>query len=147
MEHFTINELSKSDIAKKNGIDNTPDEASKRNLELLVDNILDPLRRKWRKPIVVNCGYRCEELNKLVKGSKTSQHRFGQAADIEDASRDEAENKRLFDLIREMRLPFDQLINEFDYSWIHISYSKTLRRGQVLEAKSVGGKTQYTVMK
>ena len=147
MEHFTINELSKSDIAKKNGIDNTPDEASKKNLELLVDNILDPLRRKWGKPIVVNCGFRCEELNKLVKGSKTSQHRYGLAADIEDASRDEAENKRLFDLIREMRLPFDQLINEFDYSWIHISYSKTLRRGQVLEAKSVGGKTQYTVMK
>lgn len=147
MEHFTINELSKSDIAKKNGIDNTPDEASKRNLELLVDNILDPLRRKWEKPIVVNCGYRCEELNKLVKGSKTSQHRFGQAADIEDASRDEAENKRLFDLIREMRLPFDQLINEFGYSWIHISYSRTLRRGQVLEAKTVGGKTQYTAMK
>ena len=147
MEHFTINELSKSDIAKKNGIDNTPDEASKKNLELLVDNILDPLRRKWGKPIVVNCGFRCEELNKLVKGSKTSQHRYGLAADIEDASRDEAENKRLFDLIREMRLPFDQLINEFDYSWIHISYSKTLRRGQVLEAKSGGGKTQYTVMK
>lgn len=147
MEHFTISELSKSDIAKKNGIDNTPDEASKKNLELLVDNILDPLRRKWGKPIVVNCGFRCEELNKLVKGSKTSQHRYGLAADIEDASYDEAENKRLFDLIREMRLPFDQLINEFDYSWIHISYSKTLRRGQVLEAKSVGGKTQYTVMK
>lgn len=147
MEHFTISELSKSDIAKKNGIDNTPDEASKKNLELLVDNILDPLRRKWGKPIVVNCGFRCEELNKLVKGSKTSQHRFGQAADIEDASRDEAENKRLFDLIREMRLPFDQLINEFGYSWIHISYSSTLRRGQVLEAKTVGGKIQYTAMK
>lgn len=148
MKYFTINELTKSATAAKLGIANIPSTAEKANLEALIDNVLDPLRRAWGKPIVVNCGYRCEALNKAVKGEANSQHKRGQAADIEALSRDPEENKALFNLARALRLPFDQLINEFGYNWLHISYNNGgVQRGEVREAKTVGGKTVYPLVK
>jgi uncharacterized protein YcbK (DUF882 family) len=92
----------------------------------LVDNILDPLREKYGKPIHVNSGYRCPALNSAVKGSKTSSHLKGLAADITVGS--PIKNKKLFDLIQELNLPYDQLIDEKNYSWIHISFSKKPRK-------------------
>lgn len=147
MKYFTIDELCKSSTAKKCGIANTPSATEEAALVALVDNILDPLRKAWGKPIVVNSGFRCTALNRKVKGAADSQHTSGEAADIETSSRSTSDNRRLFELIRSLGLPFDQLINEFDYDWIHVSFSRTRRRGQVLEAKRVGGKTVYTVMK
>lgn len=129
MKYFTINELCKSSTATQMGIDNTPNSEIVSNLEQLVDNILDPLREKYGSPIKVNSGYRCEKLNKAVGGSKTSQHRYGLAADITTGSK--LRNKQLFILAQQMNLPFDQLIDEKTYSWIHISFSKEPRK-QVL---------------
>lgn len=129
MKYFTIKELCKSSTATQKGIDNTPNSEIVINLEQLVDNVLDPLREKYGSPIKVNSGYRCEKLNKAVGGSPTSQHRYGLAADITTGSK--LGNKKLFILAQQMNLPFDQLIDEKTYSWIHISFSKNPRK-QVL---------------
>lgn len=129
MKYFTIKELCKSSTATAKGIDNSPNSEIVKNLELLIDNILDPLRERYGKPITVNSGYRCPELNKAVGGSKTSQHMKGLAADITVGS--PKKNKVLFDLIKEMDLPFDQLIDEKKLSWVHVSYS-TKPRKQIL---------------
>ena len=126
MKYFTIKELCKSSTAIEKKINNTPNSDVVNNLEQLVDNILDPLREEYKNPINVNSGYRCDILNKAVGGSKTSQHCLGLAADITAGSK--FENKKLFILAQQLNLPYDQLINEKNYSWIHISYSKNPRK-------------------
>ena len=85
----------------------------------VVDNVLDPLREWWGKPISVNSAYRCPELNAAVKGSKSSQHMKGEAADIDTGDRQQ--NKLLFEFIRK-NLPYDQLIDESNFAWVHVSY-------------------------
>lgn len=147
MKYFTINELCKSSEATKKGIVNVPSAEERANLEALIANVLDPLREAWGKPIIVNSGFRCERLNKAVGGAAGSQHKTGEAADIEAVTRDPADNRRLFELVRKLGLPFDQMINEFGYDWVHISFSRSRRRGQVLEAKKSGGQTVYVSMK
>ena len=92
----------------------------------LVYYILDPLCEKYGKPIIVNGAYRCPELNKAVGGSKTSQHMKGLAADITVGS--STQNKKLFQLIIDMDLPYDQLIDEKNFRWIHVSYTKNPRK-------------------
>lgn len=134
MKYFTIQELTKSATASRKGINNTPDESVKRNLNLLVDNILDPLREAFGEPIIVTSGYRCGRLNKAVGGAAKSQHMYGQAADIRTVSDKPSDNKKLFDLIRELKLPYDQLIDEYNYNWVHVSYSSRNRR-QILHIK------------
>lgn len=126
MKYFTIKELCKSSTAIQKGIDNTPNSKIVNNLNQLVDNILDPLREKYGKPIKVNGGYRCPALNDAVKGSKTSQHLQGLAADITAGS--PVENKKLFDLIIKLNLPFDQLIDEQKFKWVHVSFSNRNRK-------------------
>lgn len=126
MKYFTINELCKSSTATQRGIDNTPNQKVIHNLKALTDNILDPLREKYGKPIRVNSGYRCDALNKVVGGSKTSQHCQGLAADITVGSPDE--NKIIFGMIIAMNLPYDQIIDEKDFDWVHVSYSDNPRR-------------------
>lgn len=126
MKYFTIKELCKSLTAIQKRINNTPNSQIVNNLKQLVYFILDPLRERYGKPITVNSGYRCPALNKAVNGSKTSQHVKGQAADITAGS--PKENKILFELIQELNLPFDQLIDEKKFSWIHVSFSKNPRK-------------------
>lgn len=134
MKYFTIKELISSSAATQHNINNTPTKETEENLKALVDNILDPLREAYGKPIIVTSGYRCEKLNTLLKGSKTSQHRFGQAADIKTVSDTPTENKKLFDLVQKLNLPFDQLIDEYNFNWVHVSYSPRNRK-QVLHIK------------
>lgn len=134
MQYFTLNELIKSSTAIRKGINNIPNDEQKTNLCNLVNYILDPLRKYYGKPIIVTSGFRCEELNTLIGGSKTSDHKQGRAADIRSVQDTKLENKKLFDLIIELDLPFDQLINEHDYDWIHVSYSPKHRR-QILQIK------------
>lgn len=129
MKYFTIKELCKSSTAIQKGIDNTPNSEIVSNLEQLVDKVLDPLREEFGEPIIVNSGYRSPALNKAVKGAANSQHVSGQAADITTGSK--FGNKRLFILAQKLNLPFDQLIDEKNYSWIHISHSPRNRK-QVL---------------
>lgn len=121
MKHFTIAELTDSMTARQNGIDNTPPESAVKALQALVERVLDPLRDAWGKPITVNSGYRCAELNRKVGGAEQSQHLRGEAADITAGSR--ADNRKLYELLRRLSLPLDQAINERGYKWIHVSYT------------------------
>ena len=128
MKWFALKEFVKSNTAARLGINNNPSEDVKKNIELLVEKILDPLREKFGKPIIVTSGYRCKELNKAVGGAAKSQHMSGEAADIRTVEDSKSANKELFNLIIELGLPFDQLINEHDYDWVHVSYGKRNRR-------------------
>ena len=133
-KYFTINELTKSSTASRLHINNTPSQEVKDNLNKLIDNVLDPLRELYGKPIIVNSGYRCPKLNKAVGGARSSQHLIGQASDIRTVTNTKESNKQLFDIIRNSKLPFDQLINEYDFNWVHVSYGPRNRR-QVLTIK------------
>lgn len=134
MKHFTLEELCRSDTATLQGIDNRPAEGIKTNLALLVAHVLDPLREAYGKPIRVTSGYRCPQLNDAVGGSPTSDHMAGRAADIVGTPATRDENRRLLALVQTLGLPFDQLIDEQDGSWVHVSYrSPAENRRQVLK--------------
>ena len=137
MGYFTIAEFVKSEKAEKKGIDNRLPKELLPNAQALIDNVLDPLRKAYGKPIVVSSGYRCEALNKAVGGSKTSDHMNGRAADIVGTPNTPAENRKLFNLIQELKLPFDQLIWEkgdaVGPDWVHVSYRGEGNRNQVMK--------------
>ena len=130
MKYFTIQELSHSDTAVARGIDNCPTAEAIHNLTKLVENVLDPLREKYGKPIRVSSGYRSAILNRSVNGTTSSQHRLGEAAGITIGRKEE--NLKLFEIIR-LELPFDQLIDERDFSWVHVSFREGRNRKQVLK--------------
>ena len=119
MKWFSIEELCRSKTAKELGIDNTPTPQAVENMTRLINVVLDPLREAYGKPITTNSGYRSPALNKVTKGaSKKSQHMTGEAVDITVKSKEG--NKWLFDYIKD-NLPYDQLIDEYNYSWVHVS--------------------------
>jgi len=126
MKHFTIDELTRSATAAALGIDNTPTAAARVWLTRLVAQVLDPLRELWGHPLRVTSGYRCQALNRAVGGARHSQHMRGQAADITTGSR--GENRRLIAILRASGLPFDQVIDERDGSWVHVSVAERPRR-------------------
>lgn len=129
MKYFSIEELIRSVKAKELGIDNTPTEDVIANLTMLVENVLDKARIGIGAPIIVNSGYRCEELNKAVGGKKNSQHKRGEAADITTGT--SYGNMCLFNFIKD-NLEFDQLIDEKHYQWVHVSFRKGRNRQEVL---------------
>lgn len=145
MKYFTFQELTKSATAKRKGIDNSPSMQVRANLAALVEKVLDPLREAYGKPIVVTSGYRCEKLNRAVGGAASSQHVKGEAADIRSVQDTPEENKKLFDLIVKLKLPFDQLINEYGFDWVHVSFGPRHRR-QKLKAVKRNGKTSYVIV-
>jgi hypothetical protein len=98
-------------------------------MKLVAERCFEPIRNWYGKPIKVNSFYRCDALNKAVKGSATSQHVQGKAMDISTGTK--AENKLIYEWAKN-NLIFDQLINEYDYAWVHISYNKNNNRNQTL---------------
>lgn len=94
-KYFTVAEMVKSETADRRGIDNRLPKALICNVNGLIDNVLDPLREAYGKPITVTSGYRCEALNKAVGGSKTSEHMKGMAADIVGTPNTKSENKKI----------------------------------------------------
>ena len=142
-KNFTLQEFTKSVSAIRNDIDNSPNAEHIRNIQLLVKYVLQPLREGLNKPIRITSGYRSEALNKAIKGSKKSQHCKGQAADLQFKVDGVMNNKMVWDKVIELGLPFDQMINEFNYSWIHISYNHEYNRKSLLEAYKESGKTKY----
>ena len=95
----------------------------KEKLRKLAEEILQPIRDAWKSPIIVNSAFRSEAVNKAVGGVKNSQHRLGEAADITIGGRDR--NRKLFNfiykLINQGKIKVGQLIDEYNYSWIHVS--------------------------
>ena len=155
-KNFTLQEFTKSVSAIRNDIDNSPNAEHIRNIQLLVKYVLQPLREGLNKPIRITSGYHSEALNKAIKGSHkiikgkyvaTSQHCKGQAADLQFKVNGVMSNKMIWDKIIELDLPFDQMINEFDYSWIHISYNHEYNRKAMLEAYKESGRTKYKFVK
>lgn len=130
--HISIDEATQSPTALRNGIDNTPTPEVLKNMKRVADTCFEPLRNWYGKPIKINSFYRSPELNLKVGGSKTSQHCKGEAIDMSAGSKEE--NKKLFDWCK-ANLIFDQLINEYDFSWVHISFRLNDNRNQILEIK------------
>ena len=134
MKYFTIQELTASATAQREGIDNRPNKCAYQLLHVLVEQLLDPIREAWGAPIVVSSGYRCKGLNALVGGAQYSHHILGCAADIIAGSK--AEHRKLFKLIQQMQqageIRFTQLIWEGNGRWIHVSYVPSDLRCQVI---------------
>ena len=120
-KYFSIGEFTRPSVAGREGIDNTPPPDAEMRLNRLIDRLLDPLRERWGGPITVTSGFRSPRLNEAVGGVPSSQHVKGEAADITVGSPED--NRKLFELIRTSGLAFDQLIDERNYAWIHVSYS------------------------
>jgi hypothetical protein len=142
--HLDLSEVIRSESAKRNGISNMPIPLHIENFKLLAEKVFEPVRVHFGVPIHISSGYRSIELNKCIGGSLTSQHCTGEAIDIDmDGSPSGVTNKMIFDYIKD-NLVFDQLINEFDYSWVHVSYAANGKnRKQTLDAIRVNGKTTY----
>ena len=131
-KHISFTEATQSPTATKLGINNVPDKMQLEAMILVAEKCFEPLRTWYGKPIKVNSFYRSDLLNRAVKGSLTSQHKKGEAIDIDAGSKEE--NKKLFEWIK-ANLVYDQVINEYNYSWVHVSYSKVKNRKQILIIK------------
>lgn len=133
-KNFSWSEFEKSDTAKKYGILNIVSTFEVRdNIIALVENVLQPLRDAWGKPLTINSGYRCPKLNEKVGGVPTSQHVKGQAADVgcDDPL-------KLARLVRDLGLEYDQM--GVYASFVHLSYKTDGKnRGQVFYGKNYKG--------
>lgn len=139
-KNFTYEELVNSATAKRLKIDNTPNEEQKEKLKRLAVEILQPIRDKYGKPIVVTSGFRCTKLNSAIGGAKTSQHCKGEAADIRSVSDTRKDNIELFNLILQMlkdkEIKVGQLIDEYGYNWVHVSLPRSGKvNNQILHIK------------
>ena len=147
-KHLSLAEVSRSETAKRRGINNTPSGEHLENFKKLAENIFEPIREHFGVPIHISSGYRSKELNSAIGGSATSQHCSGEAIDIDmDGSASGITNAQVFNFIKD-NLQFDQLIAEFPKSgnpeWVHVSYETTgKQRKQILVAKKLNGSTTY----
>ena len=145
-EHLELSEVIRSESAKRNGISNMPTAEHIENFKILATKVFEPIREHFGVPIRISSGYRSLGLNKCVGGSETSQHSSGEAIDI-DQDQTTITNKQVFEYIKD-NLAFDQLINEFNYSWVHVSYKANgKQRGEVWEAYKEGKVTKYRLIK
>jgi len=131
-EHISYNEATQSPTALRFGIENTPTEHQLFTMRIVANTCFEPLRKWYGKPIKINSFFRCTLLNQKVGGSSTSSHTKGEAIDLSAGSKEE--NKKLFDWCK-ANLVYDQLINEYDYTWIHISFRQGQNRNMVLTIK------------
>lgn len=149
-EHFTLEELTRSDVAIRLGIDNTPTEPHRKNLLLLCENVLEPVRCHFG-PVRINSGYRSMALNMSINPMTTtltrlSRHCVGQAADFEV---DGVANADLAQWIIDHIPTFHQVILEFytpgqpNSGWVHCSFVPDNQKKEVLTATSVSGTISY----
>ena len=152
--HITLSEATKSPEAIRLGLENIPDETQIAAMKDIAETVFEPLRsyitrtRGKDSPIHINSFFRSPVVNENIGGSPTSQHCKGEAMDIETAYPD-FNNKDLFLAIKD-KSTFDQLIWEFEDpinpsmpAWVHVSYSKTHNRKQILRAVKENGVTKY----
>ena len=124
MKYFSIGEMTRSDTAKRLGIDNTPSDEIKKNLTLFINTILDPIREDWGSPIIVSSGYRCPELNKAVGGVKTSGHLYGYCADLQVKGDLRKFSNFVIEWMKEHQMKWDQIIFEKcgGVTWLHFCW-------------------------
>jgi len=151
-EHFTLAEFTRSDVATRLGIDNTPDDTHLRNMKLLCEKVLEPVRVHFGKPVRINSGYRSMALNMAINPMTTtidrlSKHCLGQAADFEI---DGVSNYEVAAWCRDNLPEYHQIILEFyvpgqpNSGWVHVSFVKDNVKKQCLTASRVNGKLVYS---
>jgi len=142
-KNFVLSEITRSNTATRLGISNEPTKEHLENMQRLISNLVQPMRDELG-PIRITSGYRSKELNRAIGGSTRSQHCKAQALDLQFWAVGKMNNKVIYDWILNSGLEFDQMINEFDFAWIHISLKEKGNRKQVLEAyKDEEGDTKY----
>ena len=124
MKYFSLAEMTRSDTARRLGIDNTPSDSIKKNLTLFINTILDPIREDWGSPIIVSSGYRCPELNKAVGGVKTSGHLYGYCADLQVKGDLRKFSNFVIEWMKEHQMKWDQIIWEKsgNVTWLHFCW-------------------------
>ena len=147
--HISYREGVYSTTATRKGISNTPNDEQLENMELVADEVFEPLRAWVNGPIKINSFFRSPELNTAIGGSSKSQHCKGQAIDIDDTF-GKATNAEMYHYIKD-NLDFDQMIWEFgnddNPDWVHVSYvSAQKNRNRCLKAYRKDGKTKYSII-
>ena len=142
-KNFVLSEITRSNTAKRLNIDNAPNKKHLRSMQILITNLIQPMRDALG-PIRISSGYRSPALNRAIGGSVKSQHCKGEALDLQFWKDGEMCNEEIYNWVIKEGIEFDQMINEFDFSWIHISLKGDKNRKQVLEAyKDEDGDTKY----
>ncbi len=145
-QHFDLSEFTRSESAKREGLDNTPTSEHLENLKVLCEKVLEPIRLRYGS-INISSGYRGKMLNHFIGGSVNSDHCVGRAADIDmDDSGSGVTNTEIFNYIKD-NLDYDQLIWEFGTKekpdWVHVGYRLGANRKQTLRATKLNGKSHY----
>ncbi len=129
-KHITFYEATVTPKSIELSIKNIPNAKQLLAMQNVATKCFEPLREWYGKPIIINSFFRNDKLNSAVGGAPTSQHLKGEAIDLTGGSK--VENKKLFDWLK-ANVKFDQLINEYNYSWVHVSLKLTgVNRKQVL---------------
>jgi zinc D-Ala-D-Ala carboxypeptidase len=158
-KNLALAEVTRSETAKRKGISNMPTPEHIENFKKLAENVFQPIREHFGKPIHLSSGYRSAALNKAIGGAgktvngvyiPSSQHCKGEAIDI-DMDGTDIKNAEIFNFIKD-NVNFDQLIWEFgtdaNPNWVHVSYnSDGPQRKQILKAVKKGGATTYVPFK
>jgi zinc D-Ala-D-Ala carboxypeptidase len=146
--NFHLEELIKSQVAERKGINNNPSPMQIENLKALAVNILQPIRSQFDKPLIISSGFRCAQLNIEIGSSVHSEHCADNKSAAADFEISGVDNKELAEWIKS-NLEWNQLILEFyregepSSGWVHCSYSTDLNKKQSLIAYRQDGKTQY----
>ena len=139
--HFTLEGLSRSDVATRRGMDNTPNAGEADNLQRLCDELLEPAQEVLGVSLTINSGFRSPALNAIVGGSTRSAHMDGRAADLVPEGVDLTV---AFNVLRKSTLPYDQIIIECN-AWLHLAIARTgvTPRREALKASGGPGAWQY----
>ena len=152
-KNFTLKELTRSNTALRLGIDNKPSKEGIYKLTILATEILQPLRDRLGA-LRVTRGYRSPKLCVALGSKISSQHAKYEAIDLQYFKRGKMDNIKIYQALKELALPFDQVILEFgdatEYvdpenpAWVHLSYTINDNRCQELVAyKDINNKTKY----
>jgi zinc D-Ala-D-Ala carboxypeptidase len=146
-KYLSLQESTRSNTAKRLGIQNLPTPEHLVNMKRIATEIFDKVRDHIGGPLFASSFYRSAELNQAIGGSSvTSQHMTGEAIDIDTKRYGFGTNARVFEYIKN-NLTFDQLLWEFGTSeepdWVHVSLRKDGNRKQVLRVVKIDGKTKY----
>ena len=146
--NITLDELCKSQVSERKGINNNPNPQQIENIKALAVNVLQPIRSHFDKPLIISSGFRCAELCIAIGSSVNSQHVADDGAAAADFEIPGVDNLDLAIWIKS-NLDIDQGILEFyregepTSGWIHCSYAKEGNRNQWLKARREEGKVKY----
>jgi len=146
--NITLDELCKSQVSERKGINNNPNPAQIENIKALAVNVLQPIRSHFDKPLIISSGFRCAELCVAIGSSINSQHVADNDCAAADFEIPGVDNRELALWIKS-ELEYDQLILEFykdnepTSGWIHCSYSTNTNRNQSLRAMREESKVIY----